>query len=158
MVPVAVDSDNYLIKNTFKVSGLVDRLTAQQRSALMGRIRGKDTHPEMFVRRMAHGLGYRYRLHRKDLPGSPDLVFPGRKKVIFVHGCFWHRHPGCPLAATPKTRPEFWRAKFATNVKRDREAIAALRRAGWDTMVVWECETKNPRKLERRLVRYLEQQ
>lgn len=112
------------------------------RSENMSRIRGKDTKPEMKVRRLVHGLSFRYRLHRRDLPGSPDLAFPGRRVAIFVHGCFWHRHIGCANCTTPKSRVEFWTDKFAKNVERDRRAISDLERLGWRVMTIWECETE----------------
>lgn len=121
----------------------------------MARVGSKDTKPEMTVRRTAHALGYRYRLHARDLPGSPDLVFRGRRKVIFVHGCYWHRHPGCKRASMPSTRREYWQAKFDRNVARDADAEAALREAGWDVLVVWECETKDPDALASRLSTFL---
>ena len=110
----------------------------------MSRIRSRDTKPEMRVRRLVHGLGYRYRLHSEDLPGRPDLVFRPRRKVIFVHGCFWHRHEGCPRNRTPKSpeRRDFWREKLDGNAQRDRLNEAALRRLGWEILVIWECETK----------------
>lgn len=108
----------------------------------MSRIRGKDTKPEMRVRRLVHGMGYRYRLHAKELPGCPDLVFRPRRKAIFVHGCFWHRHPGCSANRIPKTRPDYWRAKLDRNVERDRQNEAALKADGWSVLVIWECETK----------------
>ena len=114
------------------------------RSALMSRVGRKNTKPEMTVRRVAHALGYRFRLHRSDLPGCPDLVFPARKKAIFVHGCFWHRHPGCRLASTPKTRAEFWSAKFSRNVRRDADVILCLENSGWACLVIWECQTRDP--------------
>jgi len=123
----------------------------------MSRIRGKDTKPEMIVRRLVHAAGYRYRLHRRDLPGCPDLVFPGRGKVIFVHGCFWHRHRcryGRPM---PSTRKAFWKRKLEANRARDRKNRRALRRQGWDVFVVWECQTKRPDWLLPRLVNFLEQ-
>ena len=107
----------------------------------MSRIRGKDTKPEMRVRRLVHGMGYRYRLHAKELPGRPDLVFGPRRKAIFVHGCFWHRHPGCSDNQIPKTRSDYWRHKLDRNVERDRRTEAALRAAGWSVLVIWECET-----------------
>ena len=106
----------------------------------MSRIRGKDTGPEVSVRRLLHGLGYRYRLHVRHLPGKPDIVFPGRKKVIEIRGCFWHRHAGCPRAATPATRASFWEAKLSATVARDAANLAALEAAGWSIMIVWECE------------------
>ena len=106
----------------------------------MSRIRSRDTKPEMVVRRLLHSLGHRYRLHRKGLPGKPDIVLPKYRTVIFVHGCFWHRHPGCKYAYTPKSRLEFWNKKFDENVRRDRENKKALRKLGWKVIVVWECE------------------
>ncbi len=109
----------------------------------MSRIRAKDTRPEMRVRRLLHGLGYRYRLHAPDLPGRPDLVFRPQRKAIFVHGCFWHRHQGCLRSQVPKTRRDFWLAKLDGNVRRDRRNQAALRDQGWGVLVVWECETKD---------------
>lgn len=124
---------------------MADTLTSAQRSERMSRIRGRDTGPEMLVRRLTHGLGYRYRLYRKDLPGKPDLVFPGRRKVIFVHGCFWHRHPDpdCKLARLPKSRLEFWKPKLEANHKRDLENIKKLKEKGWGVLVIWECQTNN---------------
>lgn len=122
------------------------------RSALMARIGPKNSKPEMIVRRLLHALGYRFRLHAKDLPGRPDIVFRSKKKVIFVHGCFWHRHHGCKKATTPKTRVEFWTEKFERNVARDRLKEAALRERGWLVLVVWECETKSVETLSAKLV------
>lgn len=109
----------------------------------MARVRGKDTIPELVVRRVAHALGYRFRLHRKDLPGTPDLVFPGRMAVIFIHGCFWHRHPGCRKASVPGSQIEFWTDKFHRNVARDARNVDDLERAGWRVLTIWECETKD---------------
>ena len=120
----------------------MDRLTSAERSRNMALIRGRDTKPELRVRSLLHGLGYRFRLHRRELPGSPDIVLPRHKAVIFVHGCFWHRHPGCRGATTPKTRTEFWRQKFEGNVRRDNAVRASLDKAGWQVLVLWECETK----------------
>jgi DNA mismatch endonuclease (patch repair protein) len=122
----------------------MDIISREQRSEVMSRIRGRDTKPEILVRRATHALGYRFRLHRKDLPGSPDLVFPKRRIVLFVHGCFWHRHPGCRLAYTPKSNIQFWRDKFERNVERDRKAIELLRAQGWSPRVIWECQTRKP--------------
>lgn len=133
----------------------MDILAPEQRSSLMSRIRGKDTGPEMRVRRMAHALGYRFRLHRRDLPGSPDLVFPSHRKVIFVHGCYWHRHQGCRYAYSPKSNTTFWQSKFDGNVIRDRRAIDSLEALGWDVLVVWECETQNMEALSLRLLEFL---
>lgn len=125
------------------------------RSKIMAAVAQRGTKPEMIVRRLCHALGYRYRLHVKALPGSPDLVFPRRKKVIFVHGCFWHRHPGCSRTTTPKTRTQFWNAKFEANVSRDARQLAELSTFGWESLVVWECETKDPVRLRQTLNDYL---
>jgi DNA mismatch endonuclease (patch repair protein) len=121
----------------------------------MRSIRKRDTRPEMRVRSLAHALGYRFRLHRRDLPGSPDLVFPARRKAIFVHGCFWHQHVGCHLTRQPKTRPDYWPAKLARNVARDAQVRERLEQAGWQVMVVWECETKDAESLRHRLIGFL---
>lgn len=126
-------------------------LTKSERSQLMRRVKRQDTAPEMVVRRIAHRLGLRYRLHRTDLPGSPDIVFGPRRKLIFVHGCFWHRHPGCSRASIPKTRTEFWTAKFDRNVARDAKAERLLRDMGWDVITIWECETRDKPALQRKL-------
>jgi DNA mismatch endonuclease, patch repair protein len=135
---------------------MTDRMTKRQRSELMSRIRGKHTAPELVVRRLVHGLGYRYRLHVRKLPGTPDLVFASRRKVILVHGCFWHRH-NCVMAAMPKTRPAFWRQKFEANVLRDRRASRAISRMGWKGMVVWECQTLSSLdQLSRRIQAFLD--
>lgn len=133
----------------------MDRLTPERRSLLMSHVRGKDTTPEMIVRRLAHALGYRYRLHGRKLPGRPDLVFGPRCKVIFVHGCFWHRHEGCRKATAPKSRVEFWEDKFARNVERDARNLRDLDAAGWRSLIVWECETKDPEALRAKLVGFL---
>jgi DNA mismatch endonuclease (patch repair protein) len=111
----------------------------------MARIRGRDTRPEMAVRHFAHALGFRYRLHRRDLPGTPDIVFSRFRTVIFVHGCFWHRHEGCRRATMPKTRRDFWQAKFDANVERDRRNIAMLEAADWTVIVIWECQALSKR-------------
>jgi DNA mismatch endonuclease (patch repair protein) len=108
----------------------------------MSRVKSKNTTPEMRVRRAAHAQGLRFRLHRADLPGRPDLVFPKHRVAMFVHGCFWHRHPGCAKASTPKSQPEFWRSKFDANVARDVRVEAELEALGWRVVTVWECETK----------------
>ena len=129
---------------------MTDTLTPKERSERMSRIRSKDTKPEMIVRRLVYGMGYRYRLHRRNLPSIPDLVFPSRKKVIFVHGCFWHRHPdpGCKLARLPKSRLDFWKPKLEANRQRDLENIHKLSRQGWEVLVVWECEIDDKEQLE----------
>jgi DNA mismatch endonuclease (patch repair protein) len=121
----------------------------------MAGIRGKDTTPELQVRSIVHGLGYRFRLHVRDLPGSPDLVLPRLGTAIFVHGCFWHRHRGCRYATTPSSRRAFWEAKFAANVARDRRNASRLRRLGWSVLTVWECELRRPGRVEDRLARLL---
>lgn len=133
---------------------MADRLTPAARSALMARIRGRDTGPEMAVRRMLHRAGYRFRVQVRRLPGTPDLVFPGRRKVIFVHGCFWHGHPGCPFACIPSTRREFWCEKIGRNRERDGRAMESLRAEGWSVLVVWECGIGS-RTLKARLMRFL---
>jgi DNA mismatch endonuclease (patch repair protein) len=126
----------------------VDIVDPARRSRMMARIGPRNTAPEMVVRRAAHRLGYRFRLYRRDLPGRPDVVFPRHRLAVFVHGCFWHRHPGCSNCTSPKTRPEFWSAKFRATVARDARAIAALRELGWRTLVIWECETEASGRVE----------
>ena len=123
---------------------MVDTVTPKRRSEIMSRIRSKGMKPEMTVRSQLHSLGYRYRLHRRDLPGNPDLVFPARRKVIFVHGCFWHQHadPACRIARRPKSNREYWIAKLDRNVARDAENHARLRKSGWKVHVIWECEVR----------------
>lgn len=125
-----------------------DSLTPEARSRNMAKIRGRDTGPEMRVRRAAHALGLRFRLYRRQLPGTPDLVFPGRRAALFVHGCFWHRHPGCRFATTPKTRADFWQAKFDASVARDARKEEELRLAGWTPVTIWECDTRDPDRLQ----------
>lgn len=134
----------------------MDIMTVEQRSALMGRIHGKDTKPEFAVRRLAHALGYRFRVHRRDLPGTPDLVFPAPRKIIFVHGCFWHRHHGCRFAYSPKSNKEFWQAKFDLNVTRDELALRELRTLGWEALVIWECQTSDVNALARAISGFLD--
>lgn len=133
-----------------------DTLSPVQRSELMSRVRSKDTKPEMRVRRMVHAMGYRYRLHHGKLPGRPDMVFPERRKIIFVHGCFWHRHEDCRRNRTPKSRREFWDAKLEKNRLRDLENQSKLRALGWDVLVVWECETEEAAGLPGRIMSFLE--
>ena len=125
------------------------------RRRIMAAVRGRNTKPEMIVRRLLFSLGYRFRLHHKDLPGRPDIVFAGRRKAIFVHGCFWHRHAGCSKATTPKTRADFWNLKFDQNVERDRRAERALADMGWSSLVVWECETRALEPLASKLRAFL---
>ncbi|WP_255682358.1 very short patch repair endonuclease [Dyella sp. 2HG41-7] len=131
-----------------------DRLTPEERSERMSRIRGRHTKPELIVRKLLSGMGFRYRLHHTKLPGRPDIVFPGRQKVIFVHGCFWHQH-SCGRYKQPKTRPEFWVPKLISNVRRDHRNQREINRLGWKYRVVWECELKNPTKVARRLRSFL---
>ena len=133
----------------------MDIVDKARRSAMMAGIRGKDTKPEMRVRQAAHALGFRFRLHRRDLPGSPDLVFPSLRKVIFVHGCYWHRHAGCRYATTPKSNADFWQEKFVKNQDRDRRALTDLVAAGWDPLVIWECETSDAKVLSARIASHL---
>lgn len=130
----------------------MDKLTREERSWNMSRIKGKNTKPELKVRSMLHRLGYRFRLHRKDLPGSPDIVLPKYKTVFFVHGCYWHRHEGCRFAYNPKSRVEFWTKKFKENVKRDQKNLAALGGLGWKVVVIWECELRNIHALKEKII------
>lgn len=125
---------------------MVDFLSPDGRSKRMSRIRGKDTKPELALRKVLHGLGFRYRLNVPNLPGKPDIVFPRYKTVVFVHGCFWHRHPGCKIATTPKSNTEFWIQKFEKNKERDARARKALEESGWRVLVVWECEVDSMKK------------
>lgn len=129
----------------------MDRLTPEQRSQNMSRIRNKNTRPEKIVRSVLHLLGFRFRLHRRDLPGTPDIVLPGRKAVIFVHGCFWHQHKGCKDSGIPKTNAELWETKLNKNVARDKKNTAALKQLGWKVLEIWECETENLLPLTNRL-------
>ena len=126
---------------------MVDTRTPEQRSALMRRIRGKDTKPEMIVRRLVYGMGFRYRLHDPKLPGRPDLAFPGLKKIVFVHGCFWHGHR-CRYGKLPKSRIDFWAAKIEANRRRDRSNHALLKKQGWAVLVIWQCKTRRIDQME----------
>jgi len=132
-----------------------DRVDAAKRSQIMAKVKSKHTKPELAVRKIVHALGYRYRLHCSDLPGKPDLVFRPKRKLIFVHGCFWHRHKKCRFATTPKTRVEFWESKFRANVARDRRNRLELKQLGWQILSVWQCELKNVEKLTERLNDFL---
>lgn len=134
---------------------MADRIDPARRSFNMSRVRSANTRPELEVRTLLHRLGYRFRLHRRSLPGTPDLVFPSRRAVIFIHGCFWHRHAGCPKASMPTTRPEFWAKKFEANQTRDKRVRHALADDGWRVEVVWECEVRDREKLAARLVTFL---
>ena len=131
---------------------MADILTREKRSWNMSRIKGKDTKPELLLRKLLHRRGFRFRLHDKKLPGKPDIVLPRYRTVIFVNGCFWHRHPGCRYSYTPKSRQEFWLSKFEATVKRDKEKEEKLKTDGWNVIVVWECELKkNPDKMADRI-------
>jgi len=138
----------------------MDTLSPGQRSELMAKVRAVDTHPEIAVRKLVSRLGYRYHLHRKNLPGTPDLVFSGLKKVIFVHGCFWHQHH-CPEGQRrPKSKKAFWAQKLESNIRRDRHQLLTLRRLGWHVLVIWECQTraKHLENLAVRIQRFLDKQ
>ena len=137
---------------------MADTLTRVERSERMGRIQNKDTKPEMRIRKIVHGMGYRYRLHKANLPGKPDLVFAGRRKVIFVHGCFWHRHPdpSCSLARLPKSKLDFWVPKLEANRQRDEANVRELEQAGWDVLTIWECQLRNEKELKIRIQVFLQ--
>lgn len=134
----------------------MDNLSSARRSENMRRIRSKDTRPEIRVRSLLHSLGYRYRLHDKSLPGKPDITFPGRKRVVLVHGCFFHQHATCVDGHMPKSREEYWGPKLEGNIRRDKSSRAKLSRAGWRSLVVWDCETQDIEKLGTRLIKFLE--
>lgn len=134
---------------------VTDVHTPEQRSRNMAAIRSKNTKPELIVRKITHALGFRYRLHRKDLPGKPDLVFPGRKKVVFVHGCYWHMHNCKYGKVRPKTNAEFWKAKRESNVVRDKRSLKNLEKRGWAPLIIWECQTKSIEFLKTRIVSFL---
>ncbi len=136
---------------------MVDIISEERRSWNMSRIRGKDTKPEIIVRSMLHGMGYRFRLHRKDLPGKPDIVLPKYNTVIFVHGCFWHRHKGCKYAYTPKSRIDFWNSKFDETVARDKRNRKQLEANGWNVKIIWECETKDTNRLRNIINKFLQE-
>ena len=134
----------------------LDPLSPAERSERMSRVRGKDTKPEIVVRRLVHSMGYRYRLHSRKLPGHPDLVFAARKKALFIHGCFWHRHPGCPNCRLPKTKLDFWAPKLEGNRERDIANQRQLKELGWAYLVIWECELKDQAELSSKIVKFLE--
>ena len=143
--------DRVTVKLAVETGSPMDIVSPDRRSKLMARIKGKNTGPELAVRRIIHGMGYRFRLHRRDLPGSPDLVLPRLKLALFVNGCFWHRHQNCKYAYTPKTNSEFWSRKFRNNVIRDERAKEALEGMGWRVVVIWECATTDTVALRRTL-------
>jgi DNA mismatch endonuclease, patch repair protein len=137
---------------------MTDKLSPERRSQNMAAIRGKDTKPELVIRRLVHALGYRYRLHRKDLPGKPDLVFGPRRKVIFVHGCFWHGcdSEGCLDARRPKSNTGYWNPKIEGNKVRDEKHLRVLQADGWKTLILWDCEIRDAASLRRKIVDFLE--
>ncbi|WP_083415253.1 very short patch repair endonuclease [Massilia timonae] len=130
-------------------------MNPEARSALMARIGSKNTKPELIVRKLVYSMGYRYRLHKKDLPGRPDIVFAARKKLIFIHGCFWHAH-SCKRGFKPKTNVEFWNAKLQRNIERDQETLSKLKSLGWQSLVIWECEIKDLTLVEKRVRSFIE--
>jgi DNA mismatch endonuclease, patch repair protein len=134
----------------------MDTLTPAERSERMSRVRSMDTKPEMTVRRLVHRMGFRYRLHNRKLPGNPDLVFARRGKIIFVHGCFWHRHGSCKNTRWPKSKLDFWKPKLEENQRRDLANQKALRKAGWKLLIVWECQLKDQEKLAEKINRFLQ--
>lgn len=137
---------------------MADIFTPEKRSKIMSKVKQKDSKQEMFVRKLTHSMGYRYRLHKEGLPGKPDLVFPKYKKVIFVHGCFWHGHEGCRRSALPSTNVEFWRKKISGNVKRDKLTYKRLEKLGWGILIIWQCEIKQFEKenLKRKISNFLD--
>jgi len=139
------------------IPGERSTVTKKRRSEIMGRVGSKNTKPEIAIRKILSSMGYRYRLHRKDLPGKPDIAFMGKKKVVFINGCFWHRHPGCPNTRTPKSRIDYWTRKFDQNVARDKKNIAELKDLGWDTLIIWECEIAQTEEIRNRLRSFLEE-
>lgn len=142
--------------NIHRQHGTTDVFTPEKRSEIMSRVRSKDTKPELAVRSLLHAMGYRFRVHRTELPGKPDIVLPKYRTVVFVHGCFWHQHPDCRKATLPKRNAEFWREKLEGNAERDRRTYERLRELGWHVLVVWECEVQRewnslPERLDKRL-------
>ncbi len=135
---------------------MTDRISKEHRSWNMSRIRSQNTKPERIVRSLLHKMGFRFRLHNKDLPGSPDIVLPKYKMVVFVHGCFWHRHQGCPYAYEPASRIDFWQKKFQNNINRDSENLKNLSILGWKAEVIWECQTRDQELLRERIKRIFE--
>ena len=132
----------------------MDKVPPEKRSLIMAQVRGSDTRPEKIVRSVLHRMGYRFRLHRKDLPGSPDIVLPKFHTAIFVNGCFWHRHPGCKRASPPVANAAYWQKKFERNVERDKQSQTALECRGWRVLVIWECELKDLMALQERISRF----
>jgi len=135
----------------------MDKLTPQRRSENMRRIKSKNSTPELALRTLIFKMGFRYRLHASQLPGKPDLVFPGRKKAIFLHGCFWHQHGPCPDSRLPKSRQDYWLPKLKRNQERDKDAQRKLRELGWNSLVIWECEMKDPTKIKKTVQKFLKE-
>ena len=135
---------------------MADRITPEARSRNMARVKSRDTKPERIIRRLLHGMGYRFRLHRKDLPGRPDIVLPKHHKIIFAHGCFWHGHPGCRRSVRPSTNQEFWNKKIDANIARDAYNATELERAGWEVLTVWECQTRSEENLRAMLAEFID--
>ncbi len=135
---------------------MTDIYDPKKRSEIMGRVSATGTKPELLVRQVIHGLGYRFRLHGENLPGKPDIVFSRRRKVIFIHGCFWHGHKHCPKAKRPTTNSAFWEQKLSRNIERDQQNLNALKEAGWESLVIWECETRNRNRIETKVRHFLE--
>lgn len=135
---------------------MTDIVSREKRSQMMASVRTRDTKPELLVRSLVHRMGFRFRVHRKDLPGSPDIVLSKHRKVVFVHGCFWHRHPGCSATTSPKSNADFWEEKFLTNMARDQRCQEALKEMDWEVLVVWECETRTHENLKRKLEAFLQ--
>jgi DNA mismatch endonuclease, patch repair protein len=134
---------------------MVDKISSEHRSWNMSRIRNKDTTPELIVRSLLHRMGYRFRLHRKDLPGKPDIILPKYKTVIFVHGCFWHRHEDCQYSYIPKSHVKFWEEKFKSNMTRDNKIQSELKALGWKIFIIWECELSNQKSVLNRIILHL---
>jgi DNA mismatch endonuclease, patch repair protein len=134
---------------------MTDVFSKEKRSWIMSRVKWRDTKPEILVRSFVHRLGFRFRVHRRDLPGNPDILLPRHGMVIFVHGCFWHGHKRCPRSKRPETNKSFWNQKLDANIERDKRFRKELRRMGWKLLVVWQCETSNPEKLLEKLERFL---
>ena len=135
---------------------MVDKFTQKKRSSIMSRVKGKDTQPEKAVRSVLHRMGYRFSLYRSDLPGKPDIVLSRHKKLIFVHGCFWHGHKGCERSKRPSTNVEFWNRKLSANIKRDSQSVRDLKRQGWKVLIVWACQIRNTDRLHQTLTSFLE--
>ena len=137
---------------------MTDVFSQEKRSWIMSRVKGRDTKPETLVRSFIFRMGLRFRLHRRDLPGTPDIVLPRHRKVVFVHGCFWHGHKNCPRSKRPTTNEDFWNSKLDGNMERDKRYLRELRKTGWKVLIVWECETKSPGKLLRKLEGFLHEE